>query len=120
MTGYAPFEIMYTESRISYLKGVLLMRIIFKIIAAPFVVILTIFVAVMRFLFRISGWVFTLASFLLAAGGVVTLISGGTSNGLVLLIAGFLASPYGVPMLAVHLSAGMQKMNYALRDFITS
>jgi len=36
------------------------MRIIFKILAAPFVVILTIFVAVMQFVFHLSGWVFVL------------------------------------------------------------
>ena len=96
------------------------MRIICKIFAAPFVVILTIFVAVMQFLFLISGWVFVIAGIFLGIGGVVMLIAGNTYNGTALLIMGFLVSPYGIPKLAVYFTAGMQKINYRLRDFITS
>lgn len=102
------------------MKGVLNMRIIGKILAAPFVVVLTIFVAFMQFSFHISGWVFAIASTLLGIGGIVTIVSGNTFNGVALLIMGFLVSPYGIPMLAVHFTAGMQKINYKLRDFITS
>ena len=96
------------------------MRIIGKIFAAPLVVLFTIFVAVMQFMFHISGWVFSLASFLLGVGGIAVIISGNTFNGVALLIMGFLVSPYGLPMLAVHFTAGMQKANYKLRDFIAS
>ena len=96
------------------------MRIIFKILAAPFVVILTIFVAVMQFVFHLSGWVFALVSSLLGLIGVVTLFTGPVHNGIILLVLAFLVSPYGLPMLAVHIVAGMQGLNYTLRDFITS
>ena len=96
------------------------MRIIFKILAAPFVVILTIFVAVMQFVFHLSGWVFALVSSVLGLGGIITLFTGPTFNGVMLLIMAFLISPYGLPMLAVHIVAGMQGLNYTLRDYITS
>ena len=96
------------------------MRIIFKILAAPFVVILSIFVAVMGFVFQLSGWVFAFASSILGLGGVITLFTGKTFNGVMLLIMAFLISPYGLPMLAVHIVGGIQRINYTLQDFITS
>ena len=96
------------------------MRIIFKILAAPFVVILTVFVTLMGVVFRLSGWVFALASSLLGLGGIITLFTGPTFNGVMLLIMAFLVSPYGLPMLAVHIVGGVQRINYTLRDFITS
>jgi len=94
------------------------MKIIFKILAAPFVVILTLVVAFMQFLFHISGWVFGLVSGLLGIIGVITLFTGTVFNGVALLVIAFLVSPYGIPMLAVHLTVGLQSINYALRDFI--
>jgi len=102
------------------MKGAVFMKIIFKIIAAPFVVILTLVVAFMQFLFHISGWVFGLVSGLLGMIGVITLFTGPVFNGVALLVIAFLVSPYGIPMLAVHLVVGLQGINYALRDFITS
>jgi len=84
------------------------------------VVLVTIFVALMWFMFHISGWIFALASFAFGIGGVAVLISGNTFNGVALLIMGFLVSPFDLPMLAVHFTAGMQKVNYKLRDFIAS
>ncbi len=95
------------------------MKIILKILAAPFVLILTLTVAFMQFLFHISGWVFGLASGILGLIGVVTLFTGTVFNGIALLVIAFIVSPYGLPMLAVHLTVGLQKLNYALRDFIT-
>ena len=96
------------------------MRIIFKILAAPFVVILSIFVAVMGFVFQLSGWVFALASSLLGLIGAVTLFTGPIHNGVIILVLAFLISPYGLPMLAVHIVGGIQRINYTLQDFITS
>jgi len=96
------------------------MRIIFKILAAPFVVILTIFVAVMGFVFQLSEWVFTIASTILGLGGIITLFTGPIFNGVMLLVMAFLISPYGLPMLAVHIVGGLESLNYTLRDFITS
>jgi len=96
------------------------MRIIFKILAAPFVVLLTIFVAVMSFIINLSGWVFGLVSGLLGLGGIITLFTGPTFNGIMLLVLAFLVSPYGLPMLVVYFVGGMQSLNYTLRDFITS
>jgi len=72
----------------------------------------------MQFLFHISGWVFGLVSGLLGIIGVVTLFTGTIFNGVALLVIAFLVSPYGIPMLAVHLTVGLQSINYALRDFI--
>ena len=96
------------------------MRIIFKVLAAPFVVLLTVFVAVMSFIINLSGWVFGIASSLLGLGGIVVLFTGPTFNGVMLLVLAFLISPYGLPMLVVHFVGGMESINYRLRDFITS
>jgi len=102
------------------MRGDIYMRIIFNILTAPFVAILTISVLAIQFFFQLSGWVFVLASSILVIGGVAMLFTGMTYNGIGCLILGFLVSPYGLPMLAVRLTAGMHRVNLKLRNFIAS
>jgi len=96
------------------------MRIFLKILAIPFMLLLTIFVAFMKFLAFISGWVFVIMSFICGIGALIALFSGNTIGGIGGLVIAFLISPYGLPMLAVHLTAGAQGLNHRLRDFIRS
>ena len=58
------------------------MRIILKILAMPFVVILTIFGAVFTFVHFLSAWVFYVAAFVLGALSLVMLFSGDTYFGI--------------------------------------
>lgn len=95
------------------------MRLILKILAAPFVVVLTLAVWFFAFILNFSSFVFGLASTLLAICGVVLLITGAHMNGVIVLVIAFLVSPFGLPMAAVWLLGKLQGLNYTLRNFIT-
>ena len=96
------------------------MRVILKIIAAPFVAVLTIAVAVLWFLFCCAVGVMYVVSMILVLVGVVTLITHQTLNGCIILFIAFLASPFGLPAIAEWLIDRVNDLNYSLRDFITS
>ena len=97
------------------------MRTILKIIAAPFVVILTIIVAVFVFLFALSERILNYVSGLVALAGIALMIisQDWLRSGVILLIA-FLVSPVGIPAVAEWLIGKLDSLNYSLRDFITS
>ena len=72
------------------------MRLILKLIAAPFVVLLTVLVAVLLFLISYP------------VGGVIYLV------------IAFLLSPYGLQAGAGAVIKGLDSLNLSLRQFITS
>lgn len=96
------------------------MRIILKIIAAPFVLALTLTVAVLSFLLSLSAGVLSVLAFFLGGAGVLMLaIQGDMFNGIALLVMGFAISPFGLPALAGWLLDRLDDLNYTLRSFIT-
>lgn len=97
------------------------MKLIFKIIALPFLLILSLLAAVMMFLFDVAGWFLSLAS------GVMAIIAVGLFvlqhqpvGGVAFLVLAFLLSPYGLPAIAEFLIGLLDELNYSLRRFITS
>ena len=72
------------------------MRLILKLIAAPFVVLLTVLVAVLLFLISYP------------VGGVIYLV------------IAFLLSPFGLQAVAGAVITGLNSLNLSLRQFITS
>lgn len=54
------------------------MRIILKLLAAPFVLALTLLVAVLNFAFSFASWVFCALSFLYLIGALFALFTGGS------------------------------------------
>ena len=93
--------------------------IVLKILAAPFVVVLTILAAVVSFLFCVTGAVCVVGCVVLTLLAVVLFIGGQTLGGVVFLALAFLVSPYGIPAIADWLVERLYSLNYALRDFIT-
>lgn len=103
------------------MKGVAFMRIILKIIAAPFAVVLTIAVAMFIFLFVLSEKILSLVSGLMALFGIAVMIfQREWVGGGVFLFLAFLASPVGIPAIAEWLISKLYGLNHALRDFIMS
>ena len=88
--------------------------IVLKILAAPFVVVLTVLAAVVSFLFCMAT-----ACVVLTLLAVALFISGQTLGGIVFLVLAFLISPYGIPAIAEWLVDKLHNLNYALRGFIT-
>lgn len=94
------------------------MKLLLKILAAPVIVVLTVFVWVCVLILHISALILGLAETVVALLGLAVLITYSVKNGIILLAIAFLLSPFGLPMLAVRVLGLLQDVNYALRDFI--
>ena len=92
------------------------MRLILKILAAPIVVALTLFVWICSGLLYVSAFVFGLAGTVVAILGVAVLVTYSPKNGIILWIIAFLVSPMGLPMAAAWLLGKMQDLRYAIQD----
>ena len=96
------------------------MRLILKLIAAPFVVLLTVLVAVLLFLFSLSSFLLTAASVIMALLGVGLFFISYPVGGVIYLVIAFLLSPYGLPAIAEFIISALDGLNYSLRRFIRS
>jgi len=94
------------------------MKLLLKTLAAPVIVVLTVFVWVCVLILHISALILGLAGTVVALLGLAVLITYSVKNGIILLVIAFLLSPFGLPMLAVRVLGVVQDVNYALRDFI--
>ena len=96
------------------------MRIILKILAAPFVVALTVSWAFLVFVFcwaeMLLGYVSGIAGLL----AVILFIIGQTTGGIVFMVIAFLVSPVGIPAIAKRLIDKLDDLNDALKCFITT
>lgn len=95
------------------------MRLILKLIAAPFIVLLTVLIAVLLFLFSVSSFLLTAASVIMALLGVGLFFISYPVGGVYLGIA-FLLSPFGLQAVAGAVITGLNSLNLSLRQFITS
>lgn len=96
------------------------MRTILKILAAPFVVVLTVSWALLVFLFC---WAETLLGYASGLSGLIALvlfIMGQTVGGIVFAVIAFLISPVGLPTIASWLIDRLDDLNSALKGFITT
>lgn len=97
------------------------MRLIFKIFALPFLLVLSLLAAVLMFLFDVAGWFLSLASGILAVIAVgLFVLQHQPVGGVAFLALAFLLSPYGLPAVAEFLIGLLDELNYSLRRFITS
>lgn len=94
------------------------MRLLLRMLAAPVVVALTVFVWLCALLLNISAFIFGLAGTVVGLLGLAVFVTYSVKNGVILLVIAFLISPLGLPMLAVRVLGLLQDMNYALRDFM--
>ncbi|EEG28806.1 hypothetical protein CLOSTMETH_03583 [[Clostridium] methylpentosum DSM 5476] len=97
------------------------MRLIFKIFALPFLLVLSLLAMVLMFLFDVAGWFLSLASGVLAVIAVgLFVLQHQPVGGVAFLVLAFLLSPYGLPAIAEFLIGLLDELNYSLRRFITS
>lgn len=96
------------------------MRLILKLIAVPFVVCLTILVAVLLFLFSLSSFFLTAASVIVGLLGVGLFFLGYPVGAVAYLVIAFLLSPFGLQAAADFVIGRLDDLNLSLRQFITS
>ena len=96
------------------------MRLLFKILLLPIILITWILYGVCRLIVLASGVLLgILSGMALIAAGVLFFRVGILPGAAVLMIA-FLISPYGIPKLAAWLIGKLGGLNYALRDSVMS
>ena len=94
------------------------MRLVFKILALPFVLITGILYLVCKFLVVASGAVLGILSGIIFLASLVLFFTAGLWAGLSWLVIAFLHSPYGLPMAAAWLVGMIGGVNGALKDFV--
>lgn len=91
------------------------MKAILKVLTFPIVLILDLFTWICVGLISCSAILFKLTSAILAILAVAVLITYSVQNGLILLTLAFLVSPLGLPMIAVWLLSGLQKISRSIK-----
>ena len=96
------------------------MRIILKIFAAPFVVVLTVSWAVLVFVFAWAETILNIISGIAVLLAIILFIIGQPTGGIVFAVIAFLISPVGLPAVAGWLIDKLGDLNEAVKDFITT
>lgn len=94
------------------------MKLILKILVAPVIAILVIFIWLCALLLKLSAWVFGIVSTILGVLGLAVLILDNVTNGIIILVFAFLVSPMGLPMVAAWMIGQMQRFRYFVQDAI--
>lgn len=96
------------------------MRIVFKILAAPLVVVLAIGTPVLAFLCGVGEWLLNIISGLIVLMAILAFVYGQYTNGGIALFLAFLCSPMGLPAVAGWVLEKLVDLDYSLRRFITT
>ena len=92
------------------------MKLIFKILTAPVVLVIDLVTLICIGMISFSGMLFRLVSGIIAILGVAVLATYSPKNGLILLAIAFLFSPMGLPMIAVWFLSVLQGMSGMLKS----
>ena len=94
------------------------MRFLLKLLAAPAVLSLSVFVWLCMRVLYLSSFVLGLISTIVGLLGLAVLVTYSVQNGVILLIIAFLVSPAGLPIAAVWLLGKVQDLRYAIQDAV--
>ena len=94
------------------------MRFLLKLLAAPVVLALTLFVWLCMGVLYLSSLVLGVISTIVGLLGLAVLVTYSVQNGIILLVIAFLVSPMGVPMAAAWLVGKVQNLRYAIQDAV--
>lgn len=94
------------------------MRFLLKIVLAPAIAILAVLIWLCGLTLKLSAWVFGIIGTVLGILGLAILLLDSVTNGIIVLVIAFLASPLGLPMLAAWMIGQMQRFRYFVQDAI--
>ena len=95
-----------------------ILKCLLMLVTAPVILVLTLFVWLCMGLIYISGLVLGLLSMVIALLGVAVLLTYSLQNGLILLVMAFLISPMGLPLAAIWLLGKVQRLKFAIQDWV--
>ena len=88
-----------------------MMRILLKILLFPITVALNILLGISKFVFVFGGGLLSVLSFVLFVLGIGIIIVASFSQAVPAFIAGYLLSPWGLPMIGVWIIARVEYFN---------
>ena len=88
------------------------MRWVLKIILFPIILLLSILIAFLKYIIRVSGMILGIISFLVFIGAVACFIQ----KDIVALLLAFLLSPYGLPKIALWITAYLEVAKDTLKE----
>ena len=94
------------------------MRLLLKVLAAPVIVALTVFVWLCVGVVYCAGMVMSVAGWIAALLGVAVMLTYSVKNGIVLLVIAFLLSPLGLTTAAAWLLGRVQALRYFIQDVV--
>ena len=94
------------------------MRFLLKLLAAPVVLALTLFVWLCMGVLYLSSLVLGVISTIVGLLALAVLVTYSVQNGIILLVIAFLVSPVGLPMAAVWLVSKVQDLRFAIQDAV--
>ena len=97
-----------------------ILKLLLKIVVAPVILVLTLFVWICVGIVYVSGLVLGLLSMVIALLGGAVLVTYSPQNGRILLVIAFLISPFGLPKLAFWLLGKVQDLKFAIQDLVYS
>ena len=95
-----------------------ILKLLLKIVVAPVILVLTLFVWICVGIVYISGLVLGLISLVIALLGVAVLLTCSLQNGIILLVMAFLISPFGLPLAAIWLLGKVQDLKFLIQDLV--
>ena len=94
------------------------MKFLLKIVFAPAIAALAVLIWLCGLILKLSAWVFGIIGTILGILGLAIFLLDSTTNGIIVLVIAFLASPLGLPMLAAWMIGQMQRFRYFVQDAI--
>lgn len=94
------------------------MRLLFKVLSLPFILITWILYGVCRLIVLASGVVLAILSGIVLLAAIILFFEAGIIPCVTLMAVAFAISPYGIPRLAAWLTGKLGGLNYALRDYV--
>jgi len=95
-----------------------ILKLLLKIVVAPVILVLTLFVWICVGIVYISGLVLGLISMVIALLGVAVLLTCSLQKGIILLVMAFLISPFGLPLAAIWLLGKVQDLKFLIQDLV--
>lgn len=94
------------------------MKILLKILFAPVIALLSVFIWIATKIVQVSAIVLNMIAVATALGAVCIIIDGRTTHGIAGLVAAFLLTPFGLPLLSIILLGQVQRFKCWIQDCV--
>lgn len=94
------------------------MKILLKILFAPAVALLSVFIWIATKIVQVSAIVLNMIAITTALGAICIILDGRTAHGIAGLVAAFLLTPFGLPLLSIILLGQVQRFKCWIQDCV--